>query len=61
MILKTLGLSQLVYSASNLQTLWKRNLSNFSGETKKEKVKRSGMYQDLEESGIRMTDINFIV
>ena len=49
MTLKTLGVSQLVYSAQILRTLRKQNLINFSRVVEKEKIKkRAGLYRDLE-------------
>ena len=63
MILETLGLSQLVYSALNLVVpqgivdLVKTKSFRFLWRNKKDKIKRSGLYQD---PGIRMTDINFM-
>ena len=62
MILKILGLSQLVYSASNLivprgtADLIKKKLFRFLWRNKMEKIKRSGFYQDPNRGGIRMTD-----
>ena len=66
MTIKTLGLSQLIYSASNLvvpagiedtvktkcfKCLWKNT---------KDKIKRSGLYQDTSKGGLRMTDIGLM-
>ena len=62
MILKILGLSQLVYSASNLVVPQgtvdsvKTKLFRFLWRNKKDKIKRSGLYQDQDRGGIRMTD-----
>jgi len=67
MILKILGLSQLVYSASNLVVLQgtvdlvKTKLFRFLWRNKKDKIKRSGLYQDPDRGGIRMTDTNIMV
>ena len=66
MILKILGLSQLVYSASNLIVrqgtayLVKTKLFRFLWRNKKDKIKRSDLYQDPDKGGIRMTDINIM-
>ena len=66
MILKTLGLLQLVYSASNLVVpkgtvdLVKTKLFRFLWRNKKDKIKRSGLYQDQDSGGIRMTDTNIM-
>ena len=65
LIIKSLGLSQLNYSASILNgpedvartvktklfSLWKN---------KRNKIKRTGLYQDLERGGIRMVDIDIM-
>ena len=57
-ILKTLGLSQLVYSASNLvvpqgiANVVKTKSFRFIWRNKKDKIKRSGLYQDLDTGGI---------
>ena len=66
MILKSLGLSQLVYSASNLVVppgtvdLVKTKSFRFLWTNKKDKIKRSGLYQDPDTGGIRMPDINIM-
>ena len=66
MILKILGLSQLVYSASNLVVPQgtvdsvKTKLFRFLWRNKKDKIKRSGLYQDQDREGIRMTDTDNI-
>ena len=63
LIIKSLGLSQLVYSASNLSVpkeitpIIKRKLFNFLWKNKRDKIKRAGLYQDREKGGIRMTDV----
>ena len=66
MILKILGLSQLVYSASKLVVPQgtvdsvKTKLFRFLWRNKKDKTKRSGLYQDQDRGGIRMTDTNIM-
>ena len=66
MILKILGLSQLVYSASNLTVpqgtadLVKTKLFRFLWRNKKDKIKRSGLYQEPDRGGIHMTDTNIM-
>ena len=66
MILKILGLSQLVYSASNFTVpqgtadLVKTKLFRFLWRNKKDKIKRSGLYQDPDRGGIHMTDTNIM-
>ena len=54
MLIKTLGISQLIYSASNLD-----DPKGIVG--KKDKIKRSGLYQDLDNGGIRMTDFDIML
>ena len=62
MIIKTLSLSQLIYSASNLvvpagiEGTVKTKWFKFSWKNKKEQIKRSGLYQDTSKVGLRMTD-----
>jgi len=62
MILKSLGLSQLVYSASILVDplgtvdLVKTKAFKFLWRNKKDKIKTSGLYQDPDTGGIRMPD-----
>ena len=52
-IIKSLGLSQLIYSISNLNLpnkvvpLVKRKLFNFHWKNKKGKIKRESLYKDL--------------
>ena len=66
-IIKSLGLSQLVYSASNLNVpqeitpIIKTKVFNFLWKNKRDKIKRAGLYQDREKGGIRMTDIETVV
>ena len=67
LIIKSLGLSQLVYSASNLNVpqeitpIIKTKVFNFLWKNKRDKIKRAGLYQDREKGGIRMTDIETMV
>ena len=67
MILKTLGLSQIVYSASNLgvpqgiaETVRTKSFK-FLWRNKKDKIKRSGLYQEPDRGGIRVTDLNIML
>jgi len=66
MILKTLGLSKLAYSASNLVVpqgiadTKKTKSFKFLWRNKKDKIKRSGLYQEPDRGGIRMTDLNIM-
>jgi len=63
MLIKTLGISLLIRSASNLVApkeiveIVRTKSFNFLWKNKKDKIKRSGLYQDLDHDGIRM--INF--
>ena len=67
MLLKTLGISQLIYSASNLNVpkgiveILRTKYFKFLGKTKKDKIKRSGLYQNLDNGGIRMTDFDIML
>ena len=66
MILKSLGLSQLIYSCSILNIpegfaqLVKTKLFKFLWKNKRDKIKRSGLYQDLDKGGLRMIDIEIM-
>ena len=63
LIIKSLALSQLVYSASNLNVpqeilpMIKTKLFKFLCKNKKDKIKREGLYQDRDKGGIRMIDV----
>ena len=67
LIIKSLGLSQLVYSASNLNVpqeiipIIKTKLFNFLWKNRRDKIKRAGLYQDPEKGGIRMTDVEIMI
>ena len=62
MIIKSLGLSQLVYSASTLNVpkeitpILKTKLFSYLWNNKKDKIKREGLYQDIHKGGLRMVD-----
>ena len=62
LITKTLGISQIIYSASSIEVpdtiaaTLKKKLFNFIWKNKKDKIKRTVLYQDLEKGGLRMTD-----
>ena len=66
MILKSLGLSQLIYLSSILNipegfaNLVKTKLFKFLWKNKRDKIKRSGLYQDLDKGGLRMIDIEIM-
>ena len=63
LIIKSLALSQLVYSASNLSVpqeitpIIKTKLFKFLWKNKNDKIKREGLYQDRDKGGIRMIDV----
>ena len=65
-LIKTLGLSQLIYSASNLDVpkgiveILRTKSFKFLWKNEKDKTKRSGFYQDLGKGGIRMTDFDIM-
>ena len=67
MLIKTLGISQLIYSASNLDApkgiveIVRTKSFKFLWKNKKDKVKRSGLYQDLDNGGIRMPDFDIML
>jgi len=62
MIIKVFRVSSLIYSASNINVpnnvaaSVKRRLFRFQRKNKKDKIKREGLYQDYENSELRMTD-----
>ena len=62
LIIKSLALSQLVYSASSLNVPYaitpiiKSKLFKFLWKNEKDKIKREGLYQDRDKGGIRMID-----
>ena len=66
MIITTLGLSQLIYSASNLvvpdgiASIVKAKSFKFLWKNKKDKIKRAGLYQHPDKGGLGMTDINIM-
>ena len=66
MIIKSLGLSQLVYSASTLNvpgditSILKTKLFSYLWNNKKDKIKREGLYQDIHKGGMRMVDIEIM-
>ena len=64
LIIQSLGLSQLIYTASILNVPEevarpvKTKLFRFLWKNKRDKIKRTGLYQDLERGGIRLIDID---
>jgi len=67
LITKSLALSQLVYSASNLNVpqeitpIIKTKLFKFLWKNKNDKIKREGLYQDRDKGGIRMIDVDTMI
>ena len=68
MLIKTLGISQLVYSnTSNLNVpqgiadIVKTKSFKFLWKNRKDKIKRSGLYQDFDNGGRRMTDFEIML
>ena len=66
-LIKTLGISQLIYSASNLDApkgiveIVRTKSFKFLWKNKKDKIKRSGLYQDFDNGGIRMIDFDIML
>jgi len=66
-IIKSLGLSQIVYAASNVNVpneiryAIKNKLFSFLWNNKKDKIKRESIYQDYDKGGIRMTDVDIMI
>ncbi len=67
MIIKSLGLSQIVYAVSNVnvpnETIYtiKNKIFGFLWNNKKDKIKRESIYQDYDKGGIRMTDVGIMI
>ena len=67
MIIKALGISSLVYSVSNINVPndisgnVKRRLFCFLWKSNRDKIKREGLYQDYDNGGQRMTDIETVI
>ncbi|KAK2570047.1 LINE-1 retrotransposable element ORF2 protein [Acropora cervicornis] len=67
LIMKSLGISQLVYSISNVEvpgyiaSTLKSKLFGFLWKNKKDKIKRVGLYQNYERGGLRMTDVDSMI
>jgi len=67
MLIKTLGISQLIYSASDLDVpkgiveIVRTKSFKFLWKNKKDKIKRSGLYQDPDNGGIHMTDFDYML
>ena len=67
LIIKALGISSLVYSASNVQVPGeiidnvKGRLFRFLWKNKKDRIKRVGLYQGYDKGGLRMVDVETFV
>lgn len=67
LIIKSLGLSQILYLASNTNlpkdtiTTVKRKLFSFLWNKKKDKIEREGLHQDYDKGGICMTDVGLML
>ena len=67
LIIKSLALSQLVYSASILNVpqeitpIIMTKLFKFLWKNKNDKIKREGLYQDRDKGGIRMIDVETMI
>ena len=67
MLIKTLGVSQLIYWVSNLDApkgvveLVRTKSFKFLWKNKKDKIKRSGLYKDLDNGGICMIDFDIML
>ena len=67
LIIKSLGLSQIIYSSSILNIpegfarIVKTKLFNFLWKYKRDKIKGSGQYQDIDKGGLRMIDIEIML
>ena len=66
LIIKSLGLPKIIHSVSNIEApdgiagAVRKNLFNFIWKNKKDRIKRTTLYQDLEKGGIRMTDADLM-
>ena len=67
LIIKSLGLSQIIHSVSNIEVpdsiagAVRKNLFSFIlWKNKKDRIKRTTLYQNLEKGGLRMTDVDLI-
>ena len=67
LIIKSVGLSQIVYAASNVNVpneiiyTIKNKLFGFLWNNKKDKIKRESIYQDYDKGEIRMTDVDIMI
>ena len=67
LIIKSLGLSNLIYSISNtnvpkeIVSTVKDKMFRFLWKNKKDKIKRTSLYQDFSNGGLRMVDIELTI
>ena len=67
LIIKSLGLSKIIHSFSNIEVPdgiageVRKKLFNFIWKNKKDRIKRTTLYQDLGKGGIRMTDVDLML
>ena len=67
MIIESLGISQLIYSASNFDvpnyviSTVKKRLFSFLWKNKRDKIKRVGLYQNYDKGGLRMPDLECMI
>ena len=67
LIIKSLGLSQIVYAASNVnvpnETIYaiKNKIFGFLWNNKKDKIKRESIYEHYDKGGIRITDVDEMI
>ena len=64
--MKSMGLSKIIHSISNIEVhdgiagAVRKKLFNFIWKNKKDRKKRTTLYQDLEKGGICMTDVDLM-
>ena len=67
LIVKSLGISQLIYSASNVDVpnyviaTAKKRLFSFLWKSKRDKIKRVGLYQNYDKGGLRMPNLECMI
>ena len=67
LIVKSLGISQLIYSASNVDVpnyviaTAKKRLFSFLWKSKRDKIKRVGLYQNYDKGGLPMPDLECMI
>ena len=66
LIIKSLGLSKIIHFISNIEVpdgiagTASKNLLNFIWKNKKDRIKQTTLYQELEKGGIRTTDVDLM-